>query len=126
MHIRKAIEVQAGLELVLSAAPASVESQMGWGGVDMGAAGARAAAKAERELNTLMFDVAGRIAAIATAQRAWLVSAPPLQKALHTFRKYTSRKLLDPSSALDGALFLRAACLRQYTSDLPVVDRGLC
>ena len=58
---------------------------MGWGGVDMGAAGARAAAKAERELNMLMFDVAGRVAAIATAQRAWLVSAPPLQEALHMF-----------------------------------------
>ena len=28
-------DVQTNLELVLSAAPASVESQMGWGGVDM-------------------------------------------------------------------------------------------
>ena len=50
-----------------------------------GAAGERAAAKAERELNSLMFDVSGRVAAIATAQRAWLLSAPPLQTALHMF-----------------------------------------
>jgi len=32
-----------------------------------------------------MFDVSGRIAAIATAQRAWLLSAPPLQTALRMF-----------------------------------------
>ena len=85
LHIQRVMDVQTNLELVLSAAPASVESQMGWGGVDMGAAGARAAAKAERELNSLMFDVSGRIAAIATAQRAWLLSQPPLQTALCNF-----------------------------------------
>ena len=33
-------DVQTNLELVLSAAPASVESQLGWGGVDMYAAAA--------------------------------------------------------------------------------------
>jgi hypothetical protein len=35
IHIQRVMDVQSQLELVLSAAPASVESQMGWGGVDM-------------------------------------------------------------------------------------------